>query len=737
MSQGPIFVKESRVLIILNDSCSDLFGISKESIETCVTVQKQLSASFNADLDKVCMSLKQLLPSEVSMHRNVSSFDLLHLSAEFVSSQRDRSCAMIVIVEGLGKLERDTLFILCSDKKWVSIQDLARRLSACHGSAIVVVHTIEADVGEEKAMSAIVQPSVEVQDFCNLDNAILFWDICNFCSSLCCEEGSVIMQMVANQLQTRAEHSSIQEMLLCSKDIVDWYINTMGDSLKSDLVGELRVPCSRLIDGLSPHIIESQLRVAQPAFAPIGNTLIDNHGALVFSSQWQTCSIHTHEVKVTITSRTEGAEIYFTLDDSNPSNFSKRYRKPILLSHEGVGHRVFVIKAIALKEGMQPSRIGISPQYRVQAQTQPVKFNELRCGDEVLLSMCSATPDARILFESGEGELTGNSAVYCDPIRLHTKLVRAFARAEGMTDSIVTTYELKAQAEVPKILGTGEVRLSSELDQCRREVFLDQVCVEMQCSNAGMDGCRCYYHIQTESMARGCGPPRQQGDASAYGRCTTRYLGPVVLKGVGLHRVTAYAMANGAADSDLAEAVFEVQQQVAAVTVVPASGSFKLAVQITAHSGTAGSGILVDARHVLTKPAHGAVAAGGSAGAAPPAGQAPAADDASASSVAAAAACMAASSTDDGLPGAALASMQSGGAIRRRGLIVHAPGRLQVTLDRRDDALFAADGLFAGESATPLQVDAASRVRTCSCPAFLPHLDPPPTTPQGCVARRR
>ena len=110
MSQGPIFVKESRVLIILNDSCSDLFGISKESIETCVTVQKQLSASFNADLDKVCMSLKQLLPSEVSMHRNVSSFDLLHLSEEFVSSQRDRSCAMIVIVEGLGKLERDTLF---------------------------------------------------------------------------------------------------------------------------------------------------------------------------------------------------------------------------------------------------------------------------------------------------------------------------------------------------------------------------------------------------------------------------------------------------------------------------------------------------------------------------------------------------------------------------------------------------------------------------------------------------
>ena len=670
MSDEVIIVRDKHLLFIQNhkkfslhceEHTNNLAGIESSDATLC----DQLHIAFNADHSRICDSLQ---PSQIYTSENLSCDELFDVMAAFVVSEpQEISCAKIIIVESMGILIEGIPFILCADGHWISIFKIAATLSETieRSPIIVLVHAIET----EEAVTLVLDSTSTVQT----ENLILFWDICPFNTLFCNVSGSLFMQVIANQFQTRAENSTVQEMLLSSKDIVDWYIASRQDCEETESIGgQLRTPCSKLIGNLPPCRIEPLIRVFQPAFAPTGNTLIDNHGALVPSTQWQTCSIHTHEVKVTVTTRTEGAEIHYTMDESIPSRESRRYKKPILLSHNGVGYQEFVIKAIAFKDGMQPSRIGVSPLYRVQAQTRPVIFSEIRSGDEVLLSMSSETPGSLIFFESGDAELTGKSSMYREPIRLHTKLIRAFARADGMTDSVVTNYELKAQAEVPSIIGSGELRLSSELDETRRNVFLDLVTVEMRSSAIGVDGCRCYYHIQTESSEPKLALPQRGAETSGYGRCLTRYLGPVVLRGAGIHRVTAYAIANGAADSDLAEAVFEVQQQVEPVIVTPASGSFKLFAKIAAHSDTGGSGIVADGRHLLPKRQSSPAPAGPLA-------------QVSLSAAAAAAATAAVGTEKDRY-------------VIRQGLLIKPSGGLELILDRRDDALFAADGLLAGKS---------------------------------------
>ncbi len=173
---------------------------------------------------------------------------------------------------------------------------------------------------------------------------------------------------------------------------------------------------------------------------------------------------------------------------------------------------------------------------------------------------------------------------------------------------------------------------------------------------------RCFYHVATEPLPPDGGPPAAAAGGGSYARCATRYGGPLTLRGAGVYRVTAYATARGAADSDMAEAVFEVQHQARPVHVDPVRGSFRLAVTLTARCDTGGAGILVDARHHLL-PA--------------PAPDEPLADAAAAAAEAAAAG-------------------GGGDSVRRRGAVLHGSGRLLLTLDRRDEALFDSDGLVHG-----------------------------------------
>ena len=143
-------------------------------------------------------------------------------------------------------------------------------------------------------------------------------------------------------------------------------------------------------------------RVAQPSFYPTGNTLRDRDGFLMGAKQWNTESRHTLSVKVHIESRTEGAEVFYTIDGTDPVPFvgprpegssTRRYtRKPVALNFDEDGFKNFSLRAVAVCPGLLPSKVGESPVYTVQGKVKIVKFTEVRREDMVMLSMECATP---------------------------------------------------------------------------------------------------------------------------------------------------------------------------------------------------------------------------------------------------------------------------------------------------------------------------------------------------------
>lgn len=161
----------------------------------------------------------------------------------------------------------------------------------------------------------------------------------------------------------------------------------------------------RSVSGGGPMARFSLGRVAQPSFYPTGNTLRSRDGTLMGVKQWSTESRHTLSVKVYIESRTDGAEVFYTVDGTDPVPFegprpegssTRRYtHKPVALDFDQDGYKNFMLRAVAVCPGLLPSKIGESPVYTVQGQVKMVKFTEVRTEDLVMLSMeCATSGDA-------------------------------------------------------------------------------------------------------------------------------------------------------------------------------------------------------------------------------------------------------------------------------------------------------------------------------------------------------
>ena len=73
---------------------------------------------------------------------------------------------------------------------------------------------------------------------------------------------------------------------------------------------------------------------------------------------------------VTLTTNTEGATIYYTLDGSNPTNKSVRYNGQIIVNENSV------MKAIAEKEGLTSS--AISTFSFVIVNNEPVRIHDIQ-----------------------------------------------------------------------------------------------------------------------------------------------------------------------------------------------------------------------------------------------------------------------------------------------------------------------------------------------------------------------
>jgi len=246
------------------------------------------------------------------------------------------------------------------------------------------------------------------------------------------EAGTALTQVLSEKLITSGDSQPLVDILRqVSRTLVR---HETGESPK--LPAELeRMLAAKLIRHGS-HLHAGQGRrlslgaIAQPSFHPLGNTLIDADGALIRRKAYQEFSVHTREAKVSMMSKTKGAEIWYTLDGSDPRDEGgsrRRFRKPVAMCFDGDGTHDIALRAVAVIEGLPPSRVALSPVFRLQGQVAPVTLREHRGDSGVMLSMECPTPGARIYYEDSGGFPNVTSRVYEEPIRLTTLIVRAFA----------------------------------------------------------------------------------------------------------------------------------------------------------------------------------------------------------------------------------------------------------------------------------------------------------------------
>lgn len=136
--------------------------------------------------------------------------------------------------------------------------------------------------------------------------------------------------------------------------------------------------------------------------------------------------------KVAVSTTTENAVIYYTLDGSEPTNQSTLYTDSITVE------RNCIIKAIALRENYYPSQVAT---FEVDwFKVADVTFAQN--GRKVALA--TTTANASIYYKIGEGDL---DVLYTDMLTLDGSCtIRATAKRDGYNDADVTSYEFNADS---------------------------------------------------------------------------------------------------------------------------------------------------------------------------------------------------------------------------------------------------------------------------------------------------
>jgi len=308
-------------------------------------------------------------------------------------------------------------------------------------------------------------------------------------------------------------------------------------------------------------------------------------------------------------SNTPGAEIFYTIDGSDPDVTSvvdkfvgqllvgsggtasgreaivqeaevvptkagtRRYNpdKPVLLEFKGTGFQEFVVTALAMTPDMRQSRISRSPVYRVQGQVRPVSFKAHRSDDTVLLSMETATPGATIYFEEAEKDPRPQFSVrYQEPIRVRSRVVRAVAVRSDMTMSATTCFLLQDQLLAPVASVEGIQAMSSSLDQPPVVVFKDEATVTVKHMDEGKPGYAVFYSRNGQIATTLC----------------PKYRHPIRVTETGKHRMCFIAMAPMYADSDEVWIDFVVMRQVPPPIISPSPGIYKQYVTVNFHIPT-------------------------------------------------------------------------------------------------------------------------------------------------------
>ncbi len=176
---------------------------------------------------------------------------------------------------------------------------------------------------------------------------------------------------------------------------------------------------------------------------------------------------------VSITSETDGATIYYTIDGSDPTTSSTEYTAPLTENISGV-----LIKAIAVKDGMINSAIG-SGAVTLSCATPVFTKNE----NYISISCPSPTSGVSIYYTKNGDEPSTSSTPYTSPISVEPgDVIKAIAVATGYNNSEVATKTIHNELTPTD----GKYLINSQTDF---EIFADMA--------STAEGATYHYVLQT------------------------------------------------------------------------------------------------------------------------------------------------------------------------------------------------------------------------------------------------
>lgn len=162
------------------------------------------------------------------------------------------------------------------------------------------------------------------------------------------------------------------------------------------------------------------------------------------------------EQNITLSSDTESATIYYTLDGSEPTTLSSIYKTPILVQ------KITTIKTLGSKVGMDNSEI-VTMKYNIvkglpNIVSKPV--GNLPSGsysETKTLTLSSSTEGANIYYTLDGTIPSSRSAKYNSPIEISTtQTIKAVAIKTGYVDSSIATFSFTITKDTPAPGDSGE-----------------------------------------------------------------------------------------------------------------------------------------------------------------------------------------------------------------------------------------------------------------------------------------
>jgi hypothetical protein len=252
---------------------------------------------------------------------------------------------------------------------------------------------------------------------------------------------------------------------------------------------------------------------------------------------------------VALSTVTEGAEIYYTLDGTAPDATKTKYTVPITISAS------LTIRAIALQEGLDPSET-LEAVYIVKAETPAASPAGGIVDSGAGVTLSTATEGAAIYYTLDGSAPDGTKTKYTDPITIGASLtIRAIAVQEGMEPSEIleAVYIVKAETPVASP-GAGEVDSGAAV-----------------ALSTATEGAEIYYTL----------------DGTAPDRTKTKYTSPISITAAVVIR--AIAVKEGLADSGVLAAAYTVAAPgtTARPSANPAAGEVLAGTAVTLSTTTA------------------------------------------------------------------------------------------------------------------------------------------------------